>query len=170
MNRQTEIEILAATLEEPSRSLLRASLAALRVGRLGAAATVSAHVTKRPGLAWPALLIALETAELRLAGAVAFSTPKSRFAASAQPLVFEERWGPFGCTVWPAGHKVRLHLVRDGSNALELRTAYDASPDAPEAELAAIGEAIGVVARCVEDCLGLRTRRVSVAWATLEGA
>lgn len=169
MNRLTEVEILAATLDEPSRSLLLAALSAVRAGRLGAAgASVSKQVERRPSLAWPALLIALEIAELRLAGAVAIATPRTRFAASSEFPLFEERWGPFGCIVWPAAHKVRLRLLKSAEASFELRTAHDAPQEASEQDLVAIGEAIGVVTRSLEDCLGVGVRRVSVDWTALE--
>src|SRR4029077_1323252 len=95
MNRTTEVEILAATLEEPARALVRAALVAQRQGRLDAAARVAAdQVTKRPSLRWAALLLALDAAELRLGGSVAYTTPSARYAASEAFPLFEERWGP----------------------------------------------------------------------------
>ncbi len=74
MTRTNEIEVLAATLEEPARALLRAALVAQRQGRLDASARVAAdQVGKRPGLAWAVLLLALDAAELKLGGSVKIS-------------------------------------------------------------------------------------------------
>jgi hypothetical protein len=111
MTRTTEIEILAATLEEPAKALLRAALVAQRQGRLDASARVAAdQVEKRPTLAWAALLLALDAAELRLGGSVKIESPKSRFEASDQFPLFKESWGPFTATVWPAGIMVVLQV------------------------------------------------------------
>jgi hypothetical protein len=159
MDRLSEVEILAATLEEPSRALIRAALVAQRQGRLDAAARVSAdQVAKRPALRWAALLLALEAAELKLAGAVAYATPRSRFAAAESFPLFEERWSAFGCTVFPDGHQVRLELLPAGPSA---RHSYvlRAHPSSEEASRSTdVAEAIGVLIRELEAHLGVGVR------------
>jgi hypothetical protein len=159
MDRLAEVEILAATLEEPSRALLRAALVAQRQGRLDAAARVSAdQVAKRPQLRWAALLLALEAAELRLAGSVAFATPRSRFSAQDSFPLFEERWGAFGCTVFPDAHQVRLELLPSGAAA---RHAYvlRAQPSTEEAaSSSSVAEAITVLIKSLESYLGVGVR------------
>jgi hypothetical protein len=159
MDRMSEVEILAATLEEPSRALIRAALVAQRQGRLDAAARVSAdQVAKRPALRWAALLLALEAAELRLAGSVAYATPRSRFAASDSFPLFEERWGAFGCTVYPDGHQVRLELLPAGVQARHsyVLRAHPSSEDASTS--APVAEAISVLVRELESYLGVGVR------------
>jgi hypothetical protein len=159
MDRLSEVEIFAATLEEPSRALLRAALVAQRQGRLDASARVAAdQVAKRPPLRWAALLLALEAAELRLAGSVAFATPRARFAASESFPLFEERWGAFGCTVFPDAHQVRLELAPAGPSA---RHSYvlRAQPSTDEAaSSAAVAEAISILVRELEAYLGVGVR------------
>ena len=144
MNRTTELEILAATLEEPTRALMRSALVAQRQGRLDAAARVCRdQVGKRPLLRWAALLLALEATELRMGGSVAITTPASRFVASDQAasfpaLGFTEEWGPFGMIVYPRGDRLMLELVRvPGSHALALR-AWPDPPSDTDAALALV--------------------------------
>jgi hypothetical protein len=147
MDRLSEVEILAATLEEPARALVRAALVAQRQGRLDAAARVAAdQVAKRPALRWAALLLALEAAELRLAGSVAYATPRARFVASDAFPLFEERWSAFGCVVYPDEHQVRLELVPAGPAArhtytLQATPASDEAFSSKEEELRAHDEA-----------------------------
>jgi hypothetical protein len=159
MDRLSEVEILAATLEEPSRALVRAALVAQRQGRLDAAARVSAdQVAKRPALRWAALLLALEAAELRLAGSVAYATPRSATAASDSFPLFEERWGAFGCTVFPDGHQVRLELLPASAQA---RHSYvlRAHPSTEEAAQApSVAEAITMLIHELEAYLGVGVR------------
>ncbi|HZU96380.1 MAG TPA: hypothetical protein VFF73_06805 [Planctomycetota bacterium] len=159
MDRLNEVEILAATLEEPARALIRAALVAQRQGRLDAAARVAAdQVAKRPALRWAALLLALEAAELRLAGSVAYATPRSRFSATEGFPLFEERWGAFGCTVYPDMHQVRLELLPSGPAA---RHAYvlKAQPATDEAsQSAAVAEAVSLLVHELESYLGVGVR------------
>lgn len=136
MNRWDEIDILAATLDEPARAFLRACVVAQRQGRLGAAAKVAGDLAaKRPALRWTSLLLALEATELRLAGAVRLTTPRTRFIANETAPVFEERWGAFMCTIWPeplldlelslepsqAGYRVRARALGERTDALDPR-------------------------------------------------
>lgn len=62
-------------------------------------------------IAWIALLLALDAAELKLGGAVKVTTPTSRHrtpeTVSTAP---GERWGVFSATVWPSGTLVTLRL------------------------------------------------------------
>lgn len=155
MNRTTEVEILAATLEEPARALVRAALVAQRQGRLDAAARVAAdQVGKRPTLRWAALLLALDAAELRLGGSVAYTTPSARFAASESFPLFEERWGPFGAIVYPEGERLQLELVPAGSDAVHW-FILQATPLSPEAGTSRqVVEAIHVLAKELEAHLG----------------
>lgn len=134
MDRSSEIEILASTLEDPSRALLRAALVAQKQGRLDAAARVAAdQCKKRPALRWVGLLLALTAAELRLGGSVAFSTPRSRFVP-AESLQFEERWGSFGCTVFPEGYEVGLEIQqRKIGTVLVVYSSYSAEKPVKEA-------------------------------------
>ncbi|MBI3725491.1 hypothetical protein HY251_16295 [bacterium] len=159
MNRMTEVEILVATLEEPARALVRAALVAQRQGRLDAAARVAAdQAAKRPALRWAALLLALEAAELRLAGSVAYTTPAVRYAASDAFPLFEERWGPFGCTVYPDELQIRLELVpasRESNHTFVLVV----TPSTEEARHARpVVEAVSVLVRELEAHLGVGVR------------
>lgn len=114
--------------EEPTRALLRAAIVAVREGRLDAAARVMADLARRrAALRWPALLLALESAELRLGGAVAIATPPSRFVASPGLQIFEERWGAFEVFDY----------------ARERMTIVEIVPRAGGLELAASGMSIG---------------------------
>jgi hypothetical protein len=164
MDRLSEVEILAATLEEPSRALIRAALMAQRQGRLDAAARVAAdQVSRRPALRWAALLLALEAAELRLGGSVAFATPRARFSASDAFPLFEERWGAFGCTVWPDGHQVRLELVpaRSAARHTYVLAATPSTDDARHSP--SVSEAVGILARELEAYLGVGVRLVDAS-------
>jgi hypothetical protein len=164
MDRMSEVEILAATLEEPARALVRAALVAQRQGRLDAAARVAAgQVVRRPALRWAALLLALEASELRLGGSVSYATPRARFVASEAFPLFEERWGAFGCTTWPDEHQVRLELIpapRDANHSFVLQV----TPSTPEARASRhVGEAISTLVRELEAYLGVGVRVEQVA-------
>lgn len=159
MDRMSEVEILAATLEEPARALVRAALVAQRQGRLDAAARVAAgQVVRRPALRWAALLLALEASELRLGGSVAYATPRARFVASDAFPLFEERWGAFGCTTYPDEHQVRLELVpapREANHSYVLH----ATPSTMEGRASAhVAEAIATLVRELEAYLGVGIR------------
>jgi hypothetical protein len=150
VDRGSEIEILAATLEEPFRALVRAAGVALRQGRLDAAARVMGdQVGKRPGLAWAGLLLALEAAEWRLAGAVQLTTPKARFAASESGPSFTERWGDFTATVYPACWSSTLRLEPLDASTMAL-TVWSVGAPTP------VLEAVTILRRELEACLGRR--------------
>lgn len=157
MDRNSEVEILAATLDEPAKALLRAALVAQRHGRLDAAARAcSDQVKKRPALLWPALLLALNAAELRLGGSVAYATPNTRFAASPLSPVFMEKWGPFGCTVFPDGERAQLLLTPEKGGMFLLRAAP------LESKRAALQSAVDTLA---EQCCRHFGVAVKVEWA-----
>lgn len=145
---------MAATLTEPTRTALRDAVQAQREGRLTVAARVTSEVARRPALRWPVLLLALEDAELRLGGAVVFDTPRTRFTANQEFPLFEERWGVFGCTVWPEAHRARL-LLAPGDHVLDLK----ASAPFQHAEVRC---ALSVLAQSLEDYFGVRTRLIDV--------
>lgn len=152
MDRQAEVEILAATLEDPARAMIRAAIAVQRKGRLDEAAKIVAgEVKRRRSLSWVALLLALEAAELRMAGSVTYATPRARFVASGSP-VFEERWDPFCAIVWPAEHYVTLEIVpADYDIDLELQ----AKPIGP-ATWREVDDAVRVLSGELGRYLGLR--------------
>lgn len=114
MDRLSEVEILAATLDEPSRALMRSAVEQHRAGRLDAAARITAdQVQKRPRLKWAALLLALESAEALLAGAVRIQTPRSRHEACDDFFDGSTRWREFYFTTFPEQIAVPLELASD---------------------------------------------------------
>ena len=158
MTRTTEVEILAAALEEPARALLRAALVAQRQGRLDAAARVTAdQCMKRPALRWPALLMALDSAELRQGGAVAYTTPVRIAAGDAEKSVFYERWRPFSCTIYPDAVTLVLQLV-SGSSGDATPLVLRATANGAVNERCA--EAVSVLAKEVEAHLGVGVKSI----------
>lgn len=106
MDRGTQLHELVLTLEDPGRALLRAILLCQRQGRLDVAArTMSQAVERDATLLWAAVLVAISSAELRLAGSVAFSTP------DASPFTFAVgHFGVFRATTHPSGETADLGL------------------------------------------------------------
>ncbi len=151
MDRWSEVEILAACLEAPVGSVFRAVLVAQKQGRLNAAARVTAEqVEKRPALAWLALLLALEASELKLAGAVAFTTPRVRFAVDGPG--FTERWGEIGIKTYTGvtEHRDGFLLTAYPCAKALLEVAGERSmrltvTDVPANGVKAIAEAISVL-------------------------
>lgn len=161
MNRRDEVEVIASTLEEPSRGLLRAALISQRQGRLDVAARITREVVdRRPSLRWIALLLALEAAELRLAGSVALGTPRARFVASKDLPLFEERWSEIRATVYPECYALAFELESTGQHVYTLRvqSAFGGQGSSP------VSDAVVTVWRELEAHLGLRVEVSHEGW------
>lgn len=115
MNRLDEVRLGTVSMEEPARALFRAALVALVQGRLdAAAAAVRDPVSRGPVLRWLALLLALESVELRHGGALQVETPRSVFARDANGLM-TETWDVFALKLWPSEEVLRVQLRWDRS-------------------------------------------------------
>ena len=107
-----EVTGLVEVLDEPDRALLQAALLAQRQGRLNASARVVASrvVDGSPAIAWVALLMALDAAELQLGGAVKITTPSPD----------NKKWGSFSAQVWPSATLIALRLEHPPEGAWSL--------------------------------------------------
>lgn len=124
MSRIYEVEIIASSFADHSKPLLRSALVAQEKGQLDAAARiVSDQLAKKPRLLWCAFLLALESAELRLGGAVSFTTPTQRFSGSYSGYYFAESWGSFFMKTYPEEIRVELLLELRGGR-YELSGAF----------------------------------------------
>lgn len=147
MNRQSEVEVFGATLDSSLRLPIQRGLLAQRQGNLSLAAQIMANgVSKDARLKWPALLLALDAVELKMAGSVACQTPKSRYAASETKPNFEECWGAFKITVWPDQVSMKLQLVPEKGRMRLMRLQAIVAPS--------VSEAVRVVADEVSAYLG----------------
>lgn len=156
MSRHQELDILAGTLEQPQRALLRAALVAQKQGRLNAAARVAADLAaSRSAFRWCALLLALEASELRQGGAVAYTTPQVRYASSDTFPLFEERWGAFTLKTFPDELSAQLELTASASKAVHsyLLTVKPTSEEARHAR--SVVDAVSTLIQELEAHLGV---------------
>ncbi len=144
MNRKTEVEILAATLESPVKTLVAAAIEAHDLGNLSASAQIMADLNKKnSNLRWVTLLLALDAAELKLGGSVSFATPDTRFSADTTSPTFTERWGKISCTVWsPNPDVIVLEIVPTTTKGLTVVVSPTVSSRLP-----ACVEAVAVLAK-----------------------
>jgi hypothetical protein len=152
VGRLAQVEMDAGLVTEPERSLLRASLVAIRQGRLGVASRVVGDLAnRRAELRWLAFLVALEATEWKLGGALAIETPERWVERRDRPPC--EQWGVFGMALYPEGERARVRLVElsDGRRAL-ITAPTSAAPCYSCAMLAALD----ILAREVEAFLGRR--------------
>lgn len=127
MDRRAELELIAATLEETSRTAIRAALLAQGVGNFAfVQREMSKLVHRCSSLRWAALLMALESTEIRMGGAVRISTPKRiydsipMFKADGPPPL--EAFDEFTLKTFPGNDEIRVRPRTDSVDFLELRT------------------------------------------------
>jgi hypothetical protein len=114
MQRRHEIEVFADCLDEPSRALFRSAIQCQDRGDLEAAARIAQdQATKRPRLRWLALLLALESVEMRLGGAVKLTTPTKAMVHDDETGFLEERWGELALITYPEDVIVFVQFEED---------------------------------------------------------
>jgi len=117
--RREEALGLIEALDGNDRALLMAAVVAQGQGRLSAAARVVEDRVEKgaPAVAWVALLVALDSAELRLGGTVKITTPATKVTPTGAGV---ERWGVFSAQIWPSGTLVSLRLDHPCEGGWEL--------------------------------------------------
>lgn len=145
-SRRDEVAVLARLLAEPDRSRIFGFVDGLARGVFDRG-TIADLARANPRCRWPAVLLALETAELLLAGSVRIETPERFFGDGA------ERWATFRVTVFPEGFSAACRLDRDPRHEGGYRLAF--APESRGAsECASVSAAVATLARELAACLG----------------
>jgi hypothetical protein len=109
--RRHELEVFADCIGEPHKALIRSALTCQDKGDIEASARIAVdQCMKRPRMRWAAILLALQAAELKLAGAVAFETPSKHLAPHPETGFLEERYGEVELRTFPEDVRVKLEL------------------------------------------------------------